>query len=151
MQLSFDGFVRVTGVLHIRGPAYRCFLPDLTRFTGSYCAGPQSLLRSHQRTTALFIILYFASDRQSLSWYPEIFFSSGSSVSAALYTAFFRRRTPERKPASILPVSQRRRSLILLLASSAEIPLHRSPVPPEILPLPVCCRRLRRLEDNSSF
>ena len=69
----------------------------------------------------------------------------------APYTAFFRRRTPERKPASILPVSQRRRSLILLLASSAEIPLHRSPVPPEILPLPVCCRRLRRLEDNSSF
>ena len=31
----------------------------------------------------------------------------------APYTAFFRRRTPERKPASILPVSQRRRSLIL--------------------------------------
>ena len=88
---------------HIRGPAYRCFLPDLTRFTGSYCAGPQSLLRSHQRTTALFIILYFASDRQSLSWYPEIFFSSGSSVSPLLIprSSAEERQSESRRPFSL--------------------------------------------------
>ena len=35
---------------HIRASAYCCFLPDLTRFTASHCAGPKPRRRSCQKT-----------------------------------------------------------------------------------------------------
>ena len=34
---------------HIRASAYCCFLPDLTRFAESYCAGPRPIRRSFQK------------------------------------------------------------------------------------------------------
>ena len=34
---------------HIKVTTYCCFLPDLTRFTASYCAGPKPCKRSHQK------------------------------------------------------------------------------------------------------
>ena len=50
-QLSFESFTEMkeADLRHIRGPAYRCFLPDLTRFTGSYCAGPQTYGKAIKR------------------------------------------------------------------------------------------------------
>lgn len=110
------------------GAAYRCFLPDLTRFTGSYCAGPQSLLRSHQRTTALFIILYPVRNRQSVSFRRrcQVFFRTVTQIPQ--YRSFSRRiyrkntlqsgkilqnvflffRFPERYPASPHPIIESR-------------------------------------------
>ena len=47
---------------YIKRSAYCCFLPDLTRFTASYCAGPKPCKRSHQK--AIHTVLLYSFYRE---------------------------------------------------------------------------------------
>ena len=47
---------------HIETSAYCCFLPDLTRFTASYCAGPKPCIRNHQRAILMLPSNYIIFD-----------------------------------------------------------------------------------------
>ena len=44
---------------HTRVLTYCCFLPDLTRFTVSYCAGPKPCERNHQKAISCYMIILF--------------------------------------------------------------------------------------------
>ena len=49
---------------HIRTSAYCCFLPDLTRFTVSYCAGPRPCQTKLSRDKLCTYYIYFSAGCQ---------------------------------------------------------------------------------------
>lgn len=51
---------------HTKRSAYCCFLPDLTRFTASYCAGPKPCERNHQKAIYLYDYIMFEKPRQGV-------------------------------------------------------------------------------------
>ncbi len=68
---------------HIRTSAYCCFLPDLTRFTASYCAGPKPEQAKLLKGISTHLIIWFL--RRCVKYF-EVSMAVAGSADFFIYT-----------------------------------------------------------------